>query len=44
MTFKEFKSIVELIHDCEELTGWEFDRLLTTFQNVILKQPDDTAE
>jgi hypothetical protein len=35
MTFKEFKNNVNIIESAEELQGWEFDRFLTTLQNVI---------
>lgn len=36
MTFKEFKTNINIIESADELQGWEFDRFLTTLQNVVL--------
>ena len=36
MTFRDFKSNINIIADCEELQGWEFDKILTSLQNVVL--------
>ena len=36
MTFKEFQSNIDTIESADELQGWEFDRILTTLQNVVI--------
>ena len=36
MDFKEFQSNIDIIESAEELQGWEFDRMLTTLQNVVI--------
>ena len=36
MDFKEFKSNINGIESADELEGWEFDRILTTLQNVVI--------
>ena len=36
MTFDEFKNNINMIESANELQGWEFDRFLTTLQNVTL--------
>ena len=36
MTFKEFQSNIAIIKSADELQGWEFDRFLTTLQNVVI--------
>ena len=36
MNFKEFQSNIDVIESADELQGWEFDRFLTTLQNVML--------
>ena len=37
MNFREFKSNINIIADCEELgEPYTFDRFLTTLQNIVL--------
>lgn len=37
MTFREFKSNINIIADCEELgEPYTFERFLTTLQNIVL--------
>lgn len=36
MTFKDFQSNINMIKSADELQGWEFDRILTTLQNVVI--------
>ena len=36
MTWNEFKNTINMIESADELQGWEFDRFLTTLQNVTL--------
>ena len=36
MNFKEFQSNINIIESADELQGWEFDRILTTLQNVVI--------
>ena len=44
MTFREFKSNINIISDCDELgEPYTFERFLTTLQNVVLKLDDIEA-
>jgi len=36
MNFKEFQSNINMIESADEFQGWEFDRILTTLQNVVI--------
>lgn len=37
MNFTEYKSTINCIESCEPCEGWNFDRMLTLLNNVVLK-------
>lgn len=37
MDFNTYKSNINMIQSCEPCDGWTFDRIITLFQDVVLK-------
>lgn len=40
MDFKEFKNTINLIGSCDPVEGWDFNRMITLLENVVLKLDD----